>query len=128
MTGLLLKSISIKFIIQTFSFLVAEMISTLGRARRADLLCSLLWICLISVAIAVKSHYFCQPDGISITFLEQDVYRTENFICSSLFATKILEKYVYQRKSSFLYLLLLMCGHVEKRPRPAESNIQDLFN
>ena len=120
MTGLLLKSISIKFISETFSFLVVEMNSTLGRARMVDLFCSSLWICLILVTIAVKSHYFCQPDGISITFLEQDVYRTENFICSSLFATKILEKYVYQRKGSFLYLLLLMCGHVEKRPGPAE--------
>ena len=128
MTGLLLKSISIKFISQTFSCLVVEMNSTLGRARREDLFCSSLWIGLILVAIAVKSHCFCQPDGISITFLEQDVYCTENFICSSLFATKILEKYVYQRKSSFLYLFLLMCGDVEKRPGPAESNIQDLLN
>ena len=128
MTGLLLKSISIKFISQTFSCLVVEMNSTLARARRVDLFFSSLWICLILVAIAVKSHCFCQPDGISITFLEQDVYCTENFICSSLFATKILEKYVYQRKSSFLYLFLLMCGDVEKRPGPAESNIQDLLN
>ena len=80
MTGLLLKSISIKFISQTFSCLVVEMNSTLGRARREDLFCSSLWIGLILVAIAVKSHCFCQPDGISITFLEQDVYCTENCI------------------------------------------------
>ena len=128
MTGLLLKSISIKFISQTFSCLVVEINSTLARARRVDLFFSSLWICLILVAIAVKSHCFCQPDGISITFLEQDVYCTENFICSSLFATKLQENYVYQRKRSFSYLLLLMCGDVEKCPGPTESNIQDLFN
>ena len=40
--------------------------------------CSSLWIYLILVAIAVKSRCFCQPDGISITLLEEDVYCTEN--------------------------------------------------
>ena len=96
-------------------------------ARKADLFCSSLRICLILVALAVKSRCFCQPDGISITLLEE-VYYTESFICSLLFATKVHEKYVYQRKSSFLCLLLLMCGNVEKCPGPTESNIQDLFN
>ena len=80
------------------------------------------------VAIAVKSRCFCQPDGISITLLEEDVYYTENSICSSLFATKVHEKYVYQRKMSFLYLLLLMCGDVKKCPGSTESNIQDFFS
>ena len=76
--------------------------------------CSSLQICLILVAIAVKSCCFYLPDEISITLREEDVYCTENFICSSLFATKVHEKYVYQRNRSFLYLLLLMCGDVEK--------------
>ena len=31
-------------------------------------------------------------------------------------------------KRSFLYLLLLVCGDVEKCPGPAESNIQGLLN
>ena len=97
---------------------------TLGRAWRANVFCSSLWIYLILVAIAVKSRCFCQPDGISITLLE-DVYCTENFICSSLFATKAHGKYVYQRKKrSFLCLLLLICEDVEKCPAPTESNIQ----
>ena len=90
--------------------------------------CSSLRMCLILVAIAVKYRCFCQPDGISITLLEQDIYSTENFVCSSLFATKVHEKYVYQRKRSFLYLLLLMCGDVEKCPGSTESNIQDFFS
>ena len=102
--------------------------STLGRARRADVFCSSLLICLILVAIAVKSRCFCQPDGISITLLEEDIYFTNNFICSSLFATKVHEKYVYRRKRNFLYLLLLMCGDAQKCPGLTESNIQDLFN
>ena len=93
-----------------------------------DVFCSSLWICLILVAIAVKSRCFCQPDGISITLREEDVYCPENFICSSLFAKKVYEKYVYQRKRSFLHLLLLTCGDVEKCTGPTESNIQDLFN
>ena len=94
-----------------------------------DVLCSCrCWICLILVAIAVKSRCFCQPDGRSITLFEEDVYRTDNFICSSLLATKVQQKYVYQRKRSFLSLLLLMCGDVEKCTGPTESNIQDLFN
>ena len=78
--------------------------------------------------MAVKSRCFCQADGISITLREEDIYCTENFICSSLFAAKVHEKYVYQRKGSFFYLLLLMCGDVEKCPGHTESNIQDLFN
>ena len=78
--------------------------------------------------MAVKSRCFCQADGISITLREEDIYCTENFICSSLFAAKVHEKYVYQRKGSFFYLLLLMCADVEKCPRPTESNIQDFFN
>ena len=108
---------------------------TLGRARRADVFCSSLRICLNLVAIAVKYRCFCRPDGISITLLEEDVYCKENFICSLLFATKVHDKFVYHRRRSFLYLLLLysfvfmfMCGDVEKCPGPAESNIQDLFN
>ena len=31
-------------------------------------------------------------------------------------------------KRSFLYLLLLVCGDVEKCPGPTESNIRGLFN
>ena len=99
----------------------------LGRARRVDVFYLSLWICLILVAIVVKSHCFCQPDGISITLHDEDVYCTETFICSSLSATKVHEKYVYQRKRSFIYLLLLMCGDVKKCPGPTESNIQDLL-
>ena len=102
--------------------------STLGRARKKDVFCSSLWICLIFVTMTVKSHFFCQADGISITLREEDIYCTENFICSSLFAAKVHEKYVYQGKGGFFYLLLLMCGDVEKCPGPTESNIQDLFN
>ena len=68
---------------------------TLGKARKVDVFCSSLWICLILVAITVKSHCFWQPDGISITLREEDVYCTENFICSLFFATKVHEKYVY---------------------------------
>ena len=79
-------------------------------------------------SFAVKPRCFCQSDTISITLLEENVYYTENFICSSLFATKVHEKYVYQRKRNFLCLLLLICGDVEKCPGPTESNIQDLFN
>ena len=45
-----------------------------------------------------------------------------------MFAAKVHEKYAYQRKGSFFYLLLLMCGDVEKCPGPTESNIKDLFN
>ena len=75
--------------------------STLGKARREDVVCSSLWIFLTLVAIAATSRYFCQPDAMSIALLEEDVYYTENFICSSLFATKVHEKYVYQRKSGF---------------------------
>ena len=41
---------------------------------------------------------------------------------------KVHEKYVYQRKGSFFYLLLLMGGDVKKCPGPTESNIQGLFN
>ena len=55
--------------------------STPERARRAGVHCSLLRIYLILVAIAVKSRCFCQPDGISITLLKEDIYCTENFIC-----------------------------------------------
>ena len=95
--------------------------SILGRARRADVFCSSLRVCLILVAIALKSRYFCQPDGISITLLEEDVYCAEKFLCSSFFPTKVHEKYVYQRKRSFLYLLLLMCGDVEKCPEPTDQ-------
>ena len=102
--------------------------STLGRARRVDVFCLSPWICLILVTIAVKSRCFRQPDGISITLREENDYCTENFICSSLFATKVHEKYVYERKMSVLYLLLVVCGDVEKCPGPTESNIQDLFN
>ena len=97
-------------------------------ARKADLFCLSLRICLILVAFAVKPRCFCQSNAISITLLEENVYCTENFICSSLFATKVHEKYVYQRKRNFLCLLLLICGDVEKCPGPTESNIQDLFN
>ena len=97
-------------------------------AWKVDLFCSSLWICLILVAFAVKPWCFGQPDGISITLLEEDVYCTENFLCSSLFITKVHEKYVYQRKRSFLCLLLLMCGDVKKCPGLTESNIQDLLN
>ena len=74
--------------------------------------CSSLWICLILVAIAVKPRCLCQPDGISITLLE-DVYCTENFICSSMFATKVHEKYIYKRKKFFIFIVAL-CGNVEK--------------
>ena len=81
-----------------------------------------------SFCCKVKPWCFGQPDGISITLLEEDVYCTENFLCSSLFITKVHEKYVYQRKRSFLCLLLLMCGDVKKCPGLTESNIQDLFN
>ena len=102
--------------------------STLGRAGRVDIFCSSLWICLILVAIASKSPCFCQSDGISITLRDEDVYCTENFICSSLFGTKVHEKYLYQRKRSFFYLLLLMCGDVKNCPGPTEWNVQDLFN
>ena len=91
-------------------------------------LCSSLQIFLILVAFVVTSCCFCQPHGISITLLEEDVYCTGNFICSSLFAIKVHEKYVYQRKRSFLCLLLLMSGDVKKFQGPTESNIQDLFN
>ena len=94
--------------------------STLGRAKRVDVLCWLLRICLILLAIAIKSCCFCQPDGIIITLLEEDIFCKENFICSLLFARKVHEKYVYQKKRSFLSLLLLMCGDVE--------NIQDPQN
>ena len=41
---------------------------------------------------------------------------------------KFMKKNVSQSKRSFLCLLLLMCGDVEKFPGPTESNIQDLFN
>ena len=78
--------------------------------------------------MAVKSRCFYQADGISITLREEDIYCTENFIRSSLFAAKVHEKYVYQRKGSFFYLLLLMCADVEKCPGPTQSNIQDLLN
>ena len=56
---------------------------------------------LILVDIAAKSYCFCQPHRISITLLEEDVYYTEKFICLSLFATKVHEKYAYLRKRSF---------------------------
>ena len=69
----------------------------------------------------------CQPDGISITLLVEDVYCTKNCICSSLFVTKVHEKFVYQRKRSFSCLLLLMCGDVEKCPGLTGSDLQDLF-
>ena len=85
-------------------------------ARKVDLFCSLLRICLILVAFALKSRCFCQPDGISINLFEEDVYCTENFISLSLFATKTHEKYVYETKRRFLCLLLLMCGDAEKCP------------
>ena len=98
------------------------------RAHRADVLRSSFRICLILVAIVLKSRCFCQTDGISITLLEEDVYCKENFIYSTLFATNVHEKYVFHRKRTFLYLLLLMSGDVEKWPGPTESKIQDLFN
>ena len=97
-------------------------------ALTAYVFCSLLQIFLILVAFVVTSCCFCQPHGISITLLEENVYCTGNFICSSLFAIKVHEKYVYQRKRSFLCLLLLMSGDVKKFPGPTESNIQDLLN
>ena len=74
----------------------------------------------------VKPRCFCQPDGISITFLEENVYCKENFICSSLFATKVHEKYVNQRKRSFLYLLLLVCGDVESCPGPTYKHTRSV--
>ena len=40
---------------------------------------------------------------------------------------KVHEIFVYQRKRSFSYLLLIMCGDVEKCPGLTGSNIQDLF-
>ena len=98
------------------------------RAHRADVLRSSFRICLILVAIVLKSRCFCQTDGISITLLEEDVYCKENFIYSTLFATNVHEKYVFHRKRTFLYLLLLMSGDIEKWPGPTESKIQDLFN
>ena len=80
-----------------------------------------------NVVIIVVCCCICQPDGISITLLVEDVYCTKNFICSSLFLTKVHEKFVYQRKRSFSCLLLLMCGDVEKCPGLTRSNVQDLF-
>ena len=97
-------------------------------ARKTDVFCSSLQIFLILVAFAVTSSCFCQPGGISITLLEEDVYCTEDFICSSLFPTKVHEKYIYQRERSVLCLLLLMSRDVKKWPRFKESNIQDLIN
>ena len=52
----------------------------LGRARRVDVFYLSLWICLILVAIVVKSHCFCQPGGISITLHDEDVYCTETYM------------------------------------------------
>ena len=63
--------------------------SMLGRARRAEVFCSWLRICLVLVAIAVKFRCFCQPERISITLLEENVYCTENFMRSLLFATTV---------------------------------------
>ena len=97
-------------------------------ARRADVLCSPFWFCLILFILAVKNRCFCQPDGINITLLQEDVCSEENFICSSLFAAKSHKKYVYQRKGSFLFLLLLMSGDVETCPGPTDPSLAELFN
>ena len=86
------------------------------------------WSCLILIAFAVTSRCFCEPNGISITLLEEDVFCAENFICSSLLEPKVHEKYVYQGERSLFSLLLPMCGDVNKWSGPTESNIQDLFN
>ena len=40
-------------------------------------------------SIAVKFRCFCQPERISITLLEENVYCTENFMRSLLFATTV---------------------------------------
>ena len=104
-------SISIKSIGLLSSFSVVEMNSTLWRAQRADVFRSSLRICLIFVVIAVKSCCLCQPDGISITLLEEDVYRKENFICSCCLQQRLMRN-MFIRGKEFFYIYCRLCVEV----------------
>ena len=55
-------------------------------SQKVELFCLSLRICLILVAFAVKPLRFCQPDGISITLLEEDVY------CTILYVHRCLQQ------------------------------------
>ena len=97
-------------------------------ARRSNIFCSSFWFCLTLSIFAVKNRCFCQPDGISITLLQADAFCEENFICLSLFANKSHKRYKYQRKGSFFFLLLLMCGDIETCPGPSDARLAELLN
>ena len=68
----------------------------------------------------VKRRSFNQPDGISITLNERDMYETENYTMASLFCHKNLKYcFVFKcRKSDILLVLLLLCGDIETQPGP----------
>ena len=55
------------------------------------------------------------------------MFTAQEFYMFIVVPNKVREIFVYQRKRSFSYLLLIMCGDVEKCPGLTGSNIQDLF-
>ena len=84
--------------------------------------------CYGTETFKINKSSFTQPDGISITLTEEDIYDVEeNFYFSSLFRYKTSHTLVLKcRKKSVLLALLILCGDIETHPGP-QSLSRDQF-
>ena len=67
-------------------------------ARRWTCFSASLVFLVFILSLAIKNHYFCQPDGVSITLHESDMVTEETHIHLLLFAGKVHEKSPYWRR------------------------------
>ena len=79
--------------------------------------CSSLRFCLTVGAIAVKSRFLFQRDGISFTLIEENVNCTENFICSLLFATKLHLRNMFTRGMGVFIFIVAYVWKCQKMSR-----------
>ena len=71
--------------------------------------CSSLWICLILVAIAIKSHCFWQPDGISITLREEDACTAQRILYVHCFLRQKFMRNMFTRGKGVSYIYCCLC-------------------
>ena len=80
------------------------------------------------ICLMVKERSFCGSDGISLTLLNEKTQNEENFIQSCLFTSNSHCRFAYRRRKSIFFLLLSICGDVERCPGPQYSGLPDDIN
>ena len=88
-------------------------------ASREDVYLRLLITVLFFVSFLVKKSCFRQPDGISITLKEEDLYHDKESYCFSSLFNKTPR--LRSSRKNVCLLILLICGDIETNPGPIRN-------